>query len=180
MRKRGKNETGATGAFLVAAELSRRGWPASVTHGAAPRTDVLAQVGDDLLPAAIQVKTKGENEKDWRLAKGISDASPPGANEWVVLVALRHDVQADFYVLPRNQLRGYVVAAPLGKSSNTWGALGPREFPRYCGQWELMEQGAAQDAPCLVERWVIDVLEEHNETEVLKRMRPRGGTKSKN
>ena len=131
------------------------------------------QVGEDLLAAAIQVKTKSENQKDWRLAKGISDASPPGANEWVVLVALHHDAVADFYVVPRNQLRGYVVAAPLGKSSNTWGALGPQEFPGYRDQWELMERGPAQDAPCLAERWVIDVLEEHDEAEVLKQMRSR-------
>jgi hypothetical protein len=122
---------------------------------------------------AIQVKTKSESQKDWRLARGISDTSPPDANEWVVLVALHRDVQADFYVQPRNQLRGYVVAAPLGKSSNTWGTLGPQEFPRYRDQWELMEWGPAQDTPCLAEQWVTDVLKEHGETEMLKEMRPR-------
>jgi hypothetical protein len=153
-------QTGLAGALLAAAQLALRGWPVSVTYGNTKRTDLLAQVGQDLLPVAIQVKTKGASQKDWRLAKGIPDLSPPDANEWVVLVALRGDESPDFFVIPRNHLRGYVVAALWASKANTWGALGEQEFPGYRNAWSLMEAGHARDTPCLVEQWVTDVLDE--------------------
>jgi len=46
---RGTAATGAAGAYFVAGELARKDWPASVTFGNTPRTDVLAQVGDSRL-----------------------------------------------------------------------------------------------------------------------------------
>jgi hypothetical protein len=95
MAPRRSVETGAAGVFLVAAQLAQRGWPVSVTYGNTARTDLLAQVGANLLPVAIQVKTKGELVVDWLLAKGITDLSPPDANEWVVLVALHEDEPPD-------------------------------------------------------------------------------------
>jgi hypothetical protein len=78
VRKRGKNETGATGAFLVAAELSRRGWPASVTHGTAPRTDVLAQVGDTLLPGGDPSQDQEREPKGLAACPRDQRHKPPG------------------------------------------------------------------------------------------------------
>jgi hypothetical protein len=49
--------TGAAGEYFVAAELSRRGWAASVTPKGVERTDVLAQHVDTGAVVALQVKT---------------------------------------------------------------------------------------------------------------------------
>ena len=49
--------TGAAGEYYVAAELSRRGWLATVTIKNAPGTAVLAQNPITKLTVAIQTKT---------------------------------------------------------------------------------------------------------------------------
>ena len=54
--------TGAAGAYLVAGELSQRGFIASPTWHNAPRTDILAQSLDLPILAAIQVKTRTAGE----------------------------------------------------------------------------------------------------------------------
>lgn len=155
---RHQTQTGAAGAFLVAAELSLRGWPASVTFGNTKRTDLLAQVGDHLLPVAVQVKTKGEKSRDFRLAS-LTQLSPSGANEWVVLVALHADARADFFVVPRDHVVASVVAVMHALPKNSWGALGPQEFAGYQDAWSLMER-PARAAKWSVQPWVLDVLEE--------------------
>jgi hypothetical protein len=49
--------TGAAGEYYVAAELSRRGWAASITPKGVERNDVLAQHVETRAVVAIQVKT---------------------------------------------------------------------------------------------------------------------------
>jgi hypothetical protein len=51
--------TGAAGEYYVAAELSRRGWLATVTIKNSPGTDVLAQRLGTGRVVSIQVKTAG-------------------------------------------------------------------------------------------------------------------------
>ena len=150
-------DTGSAGAFLAAAELALRGWPASLTYGNTARTDVLAQVGSALLPAAIQVKTKGETSRVFQL-RGVHDPSAPDANEWVVLVALNRPSPADYFVVPRNHVCGAVVAVMEAKPRNQRGGLGPQVFERYRNEWELMEM-PARDVDWRVEDWVYPILE---------------------
>jgi hypothetical protein len=147
---RATSGTGAAGAYLVAAELALRGWPVAVTLGNTPRTDVLAQVGDAQLPAAIQVKTKGERSKDFRLG-GIKDPSTEGANEWVVLVSLDAPEHA-YYIVPRNHVWATVQAT---MPANHLALIGPQEFPAYENQWELLQRPAS-DVEWMVEDWVRD------------------------
>jgi len=152
---RGTAATGAAGAYFVAGQLALRGWPASPTFGNTPRTDVLAQVGANRLPLAIQVKTKSEHSKDFQMG-GISDYSPPGANEWVVLVALRDCASPDYYVIPRDHARATVEAYELNFGGRIF--LGEQEFSAYkvCREkdrWELLAHPASE-AEWEVEDWV--------------------------
>ena len=139
--------------FLVAAELARHGWPASVTYGNTPRTDVLGAVGARQIPVAIQVKTKGERSRDFQLG-GVAAGSPRGVNEWVVLVALYVAAPADFYVVPRNHVAATVLAVLEDRPGNTRGMLGPQEFEGYRDEWELMERPAEQ-VPWRGQGWVL-------------------------
>lgn len=154
MTGRTTSDTGGAGAFYVAAELLRRGWAASVTYGNAPRTDVLAVVGPDRLPAAIQVKTKGERSKTFRLG-GIKDPALASANEWVILVALRGDASQEFWVVPRDDCWATVLAFQLALGPAKWVGLGEQEFESYRGRWDLLER-PSWDAECAVEKWVSD------------------------
>lgn len=82
--------TGAAGEYYVAAELSRRGWLATVTIKKAPGTDVLAQRMETALTVATQTKTSSSgkrfllSEKDERLART--------SHEWYVLVRLKSEL----------------------------------------------------------------------------------------
>ena len=150
--KRGTNETGAAGVFAVCAQLAQRGWFASPTLGNTPRTDILAQVGDSLRPAAIQVKTKSEHSKDFR--PSVSGYSAPDANEWAILVALSEDDVADFFVMPRDHLVAAVRAFDNTKGGQTF--LGPQEFESYRGNWDLLEEPSWKADWGMLRDWIRD------------------------
>lgn len=128
--------TGSAGAYFVAGQLALQGWAASLTFGNTPRTDVLAQVGKRKLPAAIQVKTKSERSQDFQLG-GIKAWSAAGANEWVILVALRAEQRPDYFVLPRDHARATVKAFELFIAGRNF--LGEQEFRSYENRWDLLE-----------------------------------------
>lgn len=136
-KPRGTNETGVAGVFAVCAHLASLGWYAATTLGNTPRTDVLAQVGEDLLPAAVQVKTKSAHAKDFQ--PKVTGYSKEWANEWAVLVALSDDGAPDFYVMPRDHLVACVRAFENAIGGRIF--LGAQEFDSsYMNKWGLMEQ----------------------------------------
>jgi hypothetical protein len=99
--------TGAAGEYYVAAELSRRGWAASITPKGVERNDVLAQHVDTQAVVAIQVKTSAGGPT-FRL--GAKNEQPTVAtNEWYALVCLsEQDERPTFYLVPRNTIAAYL------------------------------------------------------------------------
>ena len=95
---------GAAGEYHVAAQLSQRGWLATITIKNSPGTDVLAQHFDTGVLVAIQTKTTEIATQGWVL--GSKDESPTDrADSWYVLVAMNGElVRPDFYVVPRNHV----------------------------------------------------------------------------
>lgn len=98
---------GAAGEYLVAAELSRRGWLATVTIKNAPGTDVLAQHHATKWVVAVQSKTTG-GVGSWLL--GIGEETPTALdNEWIVLVSLGGEGGSPrFWVMPKNHVAAYL------------------------------------------------------------------------
>ncbi len=95
---------GAAGEYHVAAQLSMRGWLATITIKNAPRTDVLAQHLESGVLAAIQTKTTSVAGDI--LVLGSKDERPDlRDSEWYILVAMRGtEHRPDFYVMPRNHV----------------------------------------------------------------------------
>src|SRR5690348_8797999 len=93
--------TGAAGEYYVAAELSLRGWLATVTIKNAPHTDVLARKLETGRLLAIQTKTASQG---YNFQLGIKDEKPTTAdNEWYILVSLRPVGERPlFHIIPRN------------------------------------------------------------------------------
>src|SRR4051812_11084460 len=89
--------TGAAGEYFVAAELSLRGWLATVTIKNAPGIDVLAQNLDTRATVAIQTKTAGYgNEFQLRDKCEIPTAAQ---NEWYVFVKLHEPrIRPSFFI----------------------------------------------------------------------------------
>ena len=166
---------GAAGEYFVAAELSRRGWLATVTIKNAPGTDVLAQHADrpELL-VAIQTKTT-TGKDSWLLSK--KDETPTSAtHEWYVLVAM--GALADrpsFYVMPRNH-----VAAYLWVGHRNWLANSPSpaqsrkdssmrnvflsEIQHYRERWDALEEPSGMEF--VPPGWwakAVEVVSEHHD-----------------
>ncbi len=108
------SRTGAAGEFYVAAQLSQRGWDASILLGNAPRNDILAQHESGV---TISVQSKAANGGgDFQVGLKGEVVSPKDAREWFVFVSLpTADVRPEFFVIPRN-----VIAAFAWCGYQTW------------------------------------------------------------
>jgi hypothetical protein len=109
MAGRGSARTGLTGAageYHIAAELSRRGWLATVTIKNAPGTDVLAEDADTGHVITIQSKTSSGG--DFLLSAGCEKPTKQ-TNAWYALVGLRRpDERPEFWLVPRNHVAALV------------------------------------------------------------------------
>jgi len=71
--------TGAAGEYFAAAELSARGWIATISVRGAPATDVLAQHAETGRLIAVQTKTAGPGMTDFQLRGSTkTDIGPDG------------------------------------------------------------------------------------------------------
>jgi hypothetical protein len=146
---RARNITGAAGEYHVAAELSRRGWLATVTIKNSPDTDVLAQKPESELLVAIQTKTSGGNS--FRL-KEKDEAPSKRDGQWFVLVALAGELERPrFYVVPHDHIAAMVFLAHREwlvtpgvrgqpHNENPQRSLRADELTGYLERWELLEE----------------------------------------
>jgi hypothetical protein len=108
-----KHMSGIAGEFLVAAELSRRGYIASLTQRNTHGIDILASSSDGSRQVAIQVKCDQTTGKEWMLGpKSETLASP---TLFYVFVRLHDGGQPAFHVVP-----SFVVADSVARSHREW------------------------------------------------------------
>jgi hypothetical protein len=161
--------TGAAGEYYVAAELSLRGWLATVTIKNAPGTDVLARHLDSGRVLTIQTKTASVGNK---FTLGEKDERPAQSdNEWYILVALDAvGRRPSFYLVPRN-----VVSAFLYADHRRWLArLSPSGAPHkdtsrraivrptvegYRERWDLLSL-PTDDVPLLLDEAARKLVDE--------------------
>lgn len=155
--------TGATGEYLVAAELCRLGLVAAPFAGNVPHYDVIAS---DPHGGHLAVQVKAIRGSTWQFdIRGFLDASFDGRRQILgrakrepyprlacVLVALRDDESGStdrFFVLPWRKLRGIVVRGYRQYLTKHGGvrprapesyhtALNIREMEAFEGRWELI------------------------------------------
>jgi len=106
-------QAGISGEYFVAAELSRRGYVASLTLRNTRGIDVLASNTDATKSVGIQVKTCQGPEPAWLLnEKAEADSAE---NLFYVFVCLPARGLPSFYVVPRQ-----VVAKEVRESHRKW------------------------------------------------------------
>ncbi len=104
---------GVTGEYFVAAELSRRGFVASLTLRNTRGIDILASNVDATKAVGIQVKTNQNNSRTWILnKKAEADAAK---NLFYVFVRLNALDEPSFHIVPRA-----VVARTVRDSHRAW------------------------------------------------------------
>jgi hypothetical protein len=164
--------TGAAGEYYVAAELSRRGWLATVTIKNAPGTDVLAQRSDRRRIVAIQTKT-ASGGTNFRVTQK-DEAQGERDNEWYVLVGLRGEHERPkYYILPRHVLGALTYLQHLDWLHSINLIHGPARpgrqrrdselrgissawVERYRDRWDLLD-GPSWDAPYLGEPLFLEL-----------------------
>lgn len=119
-------QTGIAGEHFVAAELSKRGWIATLTAKNTPGVDVLATRLESDVFARIQVKTRTAAYKyAWRVGKQFT---PADAVDFVLLVDLAED-EPHYWVIP-TQVANELIASDQ---------LRTKDVSQFEGRWDLLE-----------------------------------------
>lgn len=138
---------GVAGEYLVAAELSRRGYIASLTLKNTRGIDILAASADASRAVSIQVKTSTGNRNSWILNSKAETLKTD--NFFYVLVKLAGvDDPAEFFVVPSEIVANYCctghaawLASPGAKGQKR-NDSNMRKFDDYEGvyrnRWELL------------------------------------------
>jgi len=101
---------GVSGEYYVAAELSVRGYLASVTVRNSRGIDIIASNSDASRSVSIQVKTNKSGKSEWILNKKAE--SYYSDNHFYVFVALHGTGQRpDFYIVPSKVVAEYTSAS---------------------------------------------------------------------
>lgn len=139
--------TGVAGEYFVAAELSRRGYIASITLRNTRDVDILASSNNTSKQVAIQVKTSKANSGRWMLSEKAEENHSP--NLFYIFVDLKNEMERpDFYIVP-----SITVATFIRKGHRQWlGKMGKGGKPhndssvrifideegKYLEKWNLL------------------------------------------
>jgi hypothetical protein len=118
MSKLSTIQTGVSGEYFVAAELSRRGYVASLTLRNTRGIDILASNRDATKSVGIQVKTCHGTRADWMLNKKAEAAL--AENLFYVFVCLPEAGLPLFYVVPRNVVAQYIRDSHQKMVGHSW------------------------------------------------------------
>ena len=117
MKKQSKKQSiliGVAGEYFVAAELSRRGFIASVTLRNTRGMDILATNLEATRSITIQCKTTQTTRKSWILNEKCEDFAP--ASHFYVFVALGSvESRPRYYIVPSR-----IVAERVRKGHRSW------------------------------------------------------------
>jgi hypothetical protein len=121
--------TGIAGEFLVAGELCKRGWIATLTAKNTPHVDVLAARPSGDVHARIQIKTRSPAYPyAHRVGKGFA---MDGERDFVVLVDLGEENEVPrYWVLPASKANRLI----------THEQLRTKDIGSYENRWDLLEE----------------------------------------
>ena len=138
--------TGVAGEYLVAGELSRRGWIASLTLRNTRGVDILLTSESLDRLVGIQVKTSGGSKPEWILGKKAESMIEPSV--FYAFVLLMNGEPPQYYIVPSKVVAEYTtrshqewLASP-GRSGRAYGVSGVRKFVDHDGsflnRWDLL------------------------------------------
>ena len=147
MKNKSRALTGIAGAHFVAAELSQRGYIATVTSRNTEGIDILASSPDGSKTVSIQVKTSGAMHRksfsrSWMLTRKHEDISSD--NLIYVFVDLNPgDKKPDFYVVPSKIVADYVKSGHK-KWLKTPGRKGRKHVDTTMRKFDIHDEKAAR------------------------------------
>ncbi len=142
-------QTGVSGEYFVAAELSRRGYMCSITLKNTKGIDVLVSNDNSNKLLGVQVKTNNSNRKAWVLNKKAEELSED--NFVYIFTNLKELGQLpDYYIVPSKIVSEYIKKEHrdwlkmLGKSGQAHRETDMRMFrddkEEFKNKWEILKQ----------------------------------------
>ena len=139
--------SGVAGEYFVAAELSRRGYLASITLRNTKGVDILCSNADATKTIAIQVKTNRRSSREWVLNQKAE--SFYATNHYYVFVNLHDSVNSpDYFIVPSEAVALYVKETHVewlntpGKGGRAHIDTPMRKFAdtseKYKDRWDLL------------------------------------------
>lgn len=138
--------SGIAGEYFVAAELSRRGYIASITLRNTRGIDILVSDVNATKSVGIQVKTSQSRTKKWVLNKKIE--TEVATNLFYVFVRLNHLEAPEYYVVPKHEAASYATLhhreylEKLKKDGTPRKDSSMRKFAdrdrKYLDRWDLL------------------------------------------
>jgi len=142
-------QAGIAGEYFVAAELSRRGFVASLTLRNTRGIDILASNRDATKSVGIQVKTCQGDKPDWMLTKKAEE--DVAENLFYVFVCLPAHSAPSYYIVPRKIVGDFVRrdhenwSRTPGKKGQPHGHSDVRRFRdperKYKDRWDSLGLG---------------------------------------
>ena len=138
--------SGVAGEYFVGAELSRRGYVASLTLKNTRGIDILASNADATKSVGIQVKTNQSRGKEWMLNKKVE--TDIATNLFYVFVRLNELDTPEYYIVPRAIVSQFArenhkkwLSSP-GKNGQQRNDTPMRKFRdpegKYLNRWDLL------------------------------------------
>lgn len=139
--------SGVSGEYYVAAELSARGYIASITLRNTKGVDILCSNGDATKSAAIQVKTNKRSAREWMLDQKCEYYHAD--NLFYVFVNLNDGERSpDYFIVPSKTVADYAKESneewlgTLGRKGQKHNATTMRKFKdpeeKYLNRWDLL------------------------------------------
>ena len=127
-----------TGVYLVAAELSRRGYITSPTSRSAQGADLLVTDTDCKRSYAVQVKTNASTFNFWLLGAKTKDMVSKSLV--YALVNLRKN-ETEFYIVPSKIVsERMLISKPTDTRKTTWRSIYRKKVTQFKDNWELFEK----------------------------------------
>lgn len=133
------------GTFLVAAELSSRGFVPLTTSRNTKAADIVVFSEVSGKNVNIQVKTNGIKTGDSFWLLGPSDRAKKPDNFFYVLVKLRSKPShPDFYVLPAKHVQESL-SVDKSSTGSVWYTVNRKDALPFKDKWELLEKALLVD-----------------------------------
>jgi len=130
--------TGMTGVYLVAAELSRRGFIASPTSRSAYGADLLVTDPSCKYSYSVQVKTNARTFGFWLLNKHA--LSLKSGTLIYAFVNLRKDCTEYFIVPSMIVVKNVEVSRPTTTRKSYWYSVYINKVAKYKDKWDIFKQ----------------------------------------
>lgn len=127
--------TGMTGVYLVASQLSRRGFIVSPTSRSAQGVDLLASTPNGKRTLAIEVKSNARTFNFWLLGKRAKETAYKDL--FYVLVNIREGSE-EYFVVPSKVVAKKMTTKIRASQGSIWRFINLEEVERYRGKWDVL------------------------------------------